>query len=174
MISFKEAASLTSSLLARKGSAVPAVLALSPLSVVPHPVVTPAPQPAPVMPQAAASPQPPTPPLSTLPTQPKPMAQMDGWRSPPPFQPARPPQGKPDVKVGGGPKGRPPRSTSGKGAKVSLRLDDERHRKLRLAAVHQQLSGQQILLAALDAYLAKCAGTVMEGNCVCINRGPAS
>ena len=167
MISFKEAASLTGSLLARKGSAVPAALALSPLAVMQHPAMAalpPAPGPALPMPVAARMP------LLLRPT-----PQMEGWRSPPPFQPAprapaRPEAKAPEAKTAGGPKEPPSRRGSGKSAKVSLRLDDERHRKLRLASVHQQLSGQQILLKALDAYLADCAPVVMDGNCVCINR----
>src|SRR5262249_49523074 len=152
MISFKEAASLTGSLLARKGSAVPAALALSPLAVLPHaaiahpapPVAMAAPMAAPMaaMPSPAAAPAPHAAPASaTAGSALRLTAQMESWRSPPPFRPARPPVDKPAAKAGG-PKEPPSRRGRGKTAKVSLRLDDERHRKLRLASVHQQLSGQ--------------------------------
>ena len=180
MISFKEAASLTGSLLARKGSAVPAAIALSPLAVLPHAAIA---QPAPPVAMAAPMAAMPSPAATTAPQATsasaiagsalRPTAQMESWRSPPPFQPARPPVGKPMAKAGG-PKEPPSRRGPGKTAKVSLRLDDERHRKLRLASVHQQLSGQQILLKALDAYLATYAPAAMDGNCVCINRAPAA
>jgi hypothetical protein len=42
-------------------------------------------------------------------------------------------------------------------ARVSLRLDDGRHRRLRLAAIHLDASLQQILTHALDQYLAQVA-----------------
>ena len=57
-------------------------------------------------------------------------------------------------------------------AKVSLRLDPERHRKLRLAAVHLGRSGQRILIDALDAHLARCAETIAGGDCACLRRQP--
>lgn len=56
--------------------------------------------------------------------------------------------------------------------KMSLRLDPERHRKLRLATVHLGRSGQRILLDALDAHLARCAETVLAGDCACLQRKP--
>jgi hypothetical protein len=170
MIPFKEAASLTSSLLARKGSAVPAAIALSPLAALSHPALA-AMSHAPLAAPATALHAPGPSAASSVPPA-RPAATVESWRSPPPFQPARPPLGKPEAKAGG-PKEPPSRRGSGKSAKVSLRLDDERHRKLRLASVHQQLSGQQILLKALDAYLTSFAPSAMDGNCVCINGTPA-
>jgi hypothetical protein len=158
MISFKQAASLSSSLLARKGSAVPAALVMSPHALVPHAITAHSVTPPAVAPQPPVS-QPPAP------------ARMEGWLPPPaPSEPAprrrpTPPVGRASTSASEMPPSKP-----GKSAKVSLRLDDERHRKLRLVSVHQHLSGQQILLAALDAYLAKCAGTLMDGNCVCLTR----
>lgn len=56
--------------------------------------------------------------------------------------------------------------------KVSLRLDAERHRKLRLATVHLGRSGQSILLEALDAHLARCADSIVAGDCACLLRKP--
>ncbi|MBV8650750.1 MAG: hypothetical protein JO255_04735 [Alphaproteobacteria bacterium] len=54
------------------------------------------------------------------------------------------------------------------GAKVSLRLDADRHRRLRLLALHQRSSGQKLLLAALDAYLEAAGAAVMDGSCACL------
>ncbi|MBK1670891.1 hypothetical protein CKO28_23040 [Rhodovibrio sodomensis] len=53
-------------------------------------------------------------------------------------------------------------------ARVSLRLDDARHRRLRLAAIHLDASLQQILTHALDQYLAQVAL-----DCPCMARGRA-
>ena len=50
--------------------------------------------------------------------------------------------------------------------RVSLRLDDGRHRRLRLAAIHLDASLQQILTHALDQYLAQVAP-----DCPCMRRG---
>ena len=66
--------------------------------------------------------------------------------------------------------GRPRRRPGG--AKVSLRLDPDRHQRLRIAALHQRRSGQQLLLAALDAYLERSALTVLDGGCACLQRRP--
>jgi hypothetical protein len=51
-------------------------------------------------------------------------------------------------------------------ARVSLRLDDARHRRLRIAAIHLDASLQQILTQALDQYLAQIAP-----DCPCMGRG---
>lgn len=54
--------------------------------------------------------------------------------------------------------------------KLSLRLDPERHLKLKLAAAHQRRSSQAILLDALDAYLATVAPE-LDVNCPCLEDG---
>jgi hypothetical protein len=54
-------------------------------------------------------------------------------------------------------------------ARVSLRLDDARHRRLRLAAIHLDASLQQLLTHALDQYLAQVAP-----DCPCMGRGCTS
>lgn len=59
------------------------------------------------------------------------------------------------------------------GAKVSLRLDADRHRRLRLLALHQRSSGQKLLLAALDAYLDEMSVAVMGGACACLRSRPS-
>ena len=51
-------------------------------------------------------------------------------------------------------------------ARVSLRLDDRRHRRLRIAAVHLDASLQQLLTHALDQYLAQVAP-----DCPCMGHG---
>ncbi|MDZ7711811.1 MAG: hypothetical protein U5L06_01215 [Rhodovibrio sp.] len=54
-------------------------------------------------------------------------------------------------------------------ARVSLRLDEARHRRLRLAAIHLDASLQQILTHALDRYLAQVAP-----DCPCMRPGCVS
>jgi hypothetical protein len=48
-------------------------------------------------------------------------------------------------------------------ARLTLRLDPNRHRRLRLAAVHTERSLQQLMTAALDAYLAG-----LDLDCACV------
>jgi len=50
--------------------------------------------------------------------------------------------------------------------RITLRLDAERHMRLKLAAAHLELSLQDILIAALDAYLAR------EAPCACLAAEP--
>lgn len=65
-------------------------------------------------------------------------------------------------------KAAPPAKPVGSRAKLSVRLDPDRHLRLKLAAAHLQRSSQTIMLEALDAYLAKAAPAI-GGNCVCLN-----
>ena len=51
-------------------------------------------------------------------------------------------------------------------ARISLRLDPARHRRLRLASVHLDASIQDILTAALDAYLSG-----LDLHCPCVEQG---
>jgi hypothetical protein len=53
-------------------------------------------------------------------------------------------------------------------AKLSVRLDQERHLRLKLAAAHLRRSSQTIMLEALDEYLAKVAPAI-GGDCACLN-----
>ena len=46
--------------------------------------------------------------------------------------------------------------------RLTLRLDPERHMRLKLAAAHLDLSLQEILIAALDSHLAR------EAPCACL------
>lgn len=54
-------------------------------------------------------------------------------------------------------------------AAFTLRLDAERHLKLRLASAHANQSAQQIVCAALDKYLADYAPALAGGDCPCRN-----
>jgi hypothetical protein len=180
MIPFKEVAMLTSGLLARKGTAAPASLGLAPYPLN-APVMAPMPAPQPQM----------------QPVQPAPLraaavaaARVESRA------PLRFPAGQVTERPAAEPKEPSPKPVveavapvaeavvpvveevetgevahDGKLAKVSLRLDPVRHLKLRLASAHERRSGQQILLAALDAYLAGVAASV-PGDCACLKRNP--
>jgi hypothetical protein len=50
--------------------------------------------------------------------------------------------------------------------RLTLRLDPERHMRLKLAAAHLDISLQDILIAALDAHLAR------EAPCPCLAADP--
>ncbi|HUZ71672.1 MAG TPA: hypothetical protein VMU87_01695 [Stellaceae bacterium] len=56
-------------------------------------------------------------------------------------------------------------------ARLPLRLDEKRHRRLRLATAHLRKSGQALLLAALDHYLDHVVPTLIEGRCHCLACG---
>ena len=64
------------------------------------------------------------------------------------------------------------RPTDGR-ARLALRLDDARHRRLRLATAHLRQSGQALLLAALDHYLDHVVPTLIDGRCHCLACGEA-
>ena len=141
---YKPIASLSGGLLVRKGGAMPASFVFP---VPEFPV--PEPQPAPRVAARVTAPRAAAPSPHAEP--PRPAAQETPVRA-----------------QGGGPP--PPRR--GGSAKVSLRLDPDRHQRLRIAALHQRRSGQQLLLAALDAYLDRSALTVLDGACTCLQRRP--
>jgi hypothetical protein len=56
----------------------------------------------------------------------------------------------------------------------SLRLDPQRHLRLKLLAAHTQQSLQEILLAALDDHLARHGDGVLDGHCACLSKGELS
>jgi hypothetical protein len=56
-------------------------------------------------------------------------------------------------------------------ARISLRLDDPRHLKLKLTAAHLHKTLQEIAIAALDGYLEQIGPAVMNGNCACLDGG---
>jgi len=55
--------------------------------------------------------------------------------------------------------------------RISLRLDDERHLRLKLTAAHLHKNLQDIVVAALDGYLEQIGPAVMNGNCACLEGG---
>ncbi len=63
-----------------------------------------------------------------------------------------------------------PRPATDVRARVSLRLDEPHHRRLRLAAAHLHKSAQAVLQAALDHYLDHIVPTVIDGRCLCLGR----
>ncbi len=54
--------------------------------------------------------------------------------------------------------------------RVSLRLDPERHLKMKLAAAHGRQSVQDFLVSALDRHLDRIAETLAAGKCGCLTR----
>lgn len=57
----------------------------------------------------------------------------------------------------------------GKRAKLSVRLDPDRHLRLKLAAAHLRRSSQTIMIEALDAFLADMA-PALATDCACLNK----
>ena len=55
-------------------------------------------------------------------------------------------------------------------AKLTLRLDRDRHLKLKLAAAHLRMSAQEILTKALDQFLDDVIPNCVEGGCQCLAR----
>jgi len=55
--------------------------------------------------------------------------------------------------------------------KLSLRLTDQQHLRLKLAAAHLRQSSQTILMAALEDYLARKAPEIGGGDCACLMAG---
>jgi hypothetical protein len=52
--------------------------------------------------------------------------------------------------------------------KLSLRLTEEEHLRLKLAAAHMRESSQTILMMALEDYLKRLAPDVRSGDCACL------
>jgi len=55
--------------------------------------------------------------------------------------------------------------------RLSLRLDDERHLKLKLTAAHLHKKLQDVVIAALDGYFDQVGPAVMNGQCACLEGG---
>jgi hypothetical protein len=55
--------------------------------------------------------------------------------------------------------------------RISLRLDPDRHLKLKLSAAHLHKNLQDVLIAALDSYLDRIGPTVKDGSCACLEGG---
>lgn len=144
------AASLTGSLLARKGAALPAGPHVSGLDALAKDMAHDL---------AANRPvrhDPPTP-VSIAPAQPAPVAAAAPLEQPEDGAPAeavRPSK---------------PRAASGSSGKAALtvRLDPERHFKLRLLSAHINRSSQQIMIDALDAFLQEHGADISPHMCAC-------
>jgi hypothetical protein len=78
----------------------------------------------------------------------------------------------PGAAVAAGPRRRRPSAPDPR-TRISLRLDDERHLKLKLTAAHLHKKLQDIVIAALDGYLDQVGPAVMSGHCVCLDGGCA-
>ena len=52
--------------------------------------------------------------------------------------------------------------------RVPVRLDQARHRRLRLAAAHFHKSAQAVMLSALDHYLDRIVPSALDEHCQCI------
>lgn len=55
--------------------------------------------------------------------------------------------------------------------RLTMRLEEECHRRIRLAAVHLRQSTQRVMLAALDHYLDHVLPTLLANSCRCLERG---
>ncbi len=53
-------------------------------------------------------------------------------------------------------------------ARLTLRLDERRHLRLKLTAAHLQQSLQAVLSEALDRYLDQVSPEMLSNNCVCL------
>jgi len=53
-------------------------------------------------------------------------------------------------------------------ARVSVRLDRDRHFKLKLTAAHLDRSLQDVLIDALDSYLEQIGPEVLRNDCACL------
>jgi len=56
-------------------------------------------------------------------------------------------------------------------ARITIRLDENRHLRLRLTAAHQHDTLQTVLVNALDGYLEQAGRSLMNGDCACLDSG---
>ena len=99
-------------------------------------------------------------------------AAVRGVRAPEPPDASVTPLAEADKAAGSRPRRR--RSAADPRARISLRLDDERHLKLKLTAAHLHKKLQDVVIAALDGYLDQVGPAVMNGNCACLEGGCAA
>lgn len=59
-------------------------------------------------------------------------------------------------------------SAGGERSRVSVRLDRERHLKLKLTAAHLDSSLQDVMTDALDRYLEQLGPEVLRNDCACL------
>lgn len=58
--------------------------------------------------------------------------------------------------------------------RMSLRLDAERHFRLRLAMAHLDRNGRELIVAALDHYLDRVVPGLVQRRCACLEHGAPS
>lgn len=143
------AASLTSGLLARKGAALPAGPHVNGLDAMANDLARDLAASRPVRhdpptPVSITPPPPATPPMAVQPV-PPPSSAADS------VKPVKP---------------RAAAGSSGKAA-LTVRLDPERHFKLRLLSAHTNHSSQQIMIDALDAYISEHGADISPHMCAC-------
>jgi hypothetical protein len=52
--------------------------------------------------------------------------------------------------------------------RISLRIDEARHRRLKLASVHLRVSAQSLVLAAVEHYLDRIVPSLLGNRCPCV------
>lgn len=159
----KSVARLTGSLLARKGFAMPAqesaAYALS--HDLPHEITPPA---RPFSATYARAPEPAPEPAPEIAPEPKPRAAAPVACAAPAEVSATPTPATPTSAA---------HADHGKRVAMTLRLDNDRHLKLRVLSAHSNLSSQEILTAALDDYLARYSAEPGLRHCECLHQGVA-
>lgn len=55
--------------------------------------------------------------------------------------------------------------------RFTLRLNEDQHIRMRLASVHLHMSAQQMVMKALDQYLAETVPHIRGGDCLCMGAG---
>ncbi|MDH3232960.1 MAG: hypothetical protein OEQ29_05495 [Alphaproteobacteria bacterium] len=55
--------------------------------------------------------------------------------------------------------------------RFTLRLSEDQHIRMRLASVHLHMSAQQMVMKALDRYLAETVPHIRGGDCACMDSG---
>jgi hypothetical protein len=52
--------------------------------------------------------------------------------------------------------------------RISFRIDELRHRRLKLASVHLRVSAQSLVLAAVEHYLDRIVPSLLGSHCPCV------
>lgn len=55
--------------------------------------------------------------------------------------------------------------------RFTLRLSEDQHIRMRLASVHLHMSAQQMVMKALDTFLAESVPHIRGGDCLCMESG---
>lgn len=157
----KNFASLTAGLLARKGQARPAIRhAPTAVDLAPQSVW------AGQTPSASRLAPAPTADRIDVGTAPDLPAPRSSAEPEPAIEPAAAEASAPRAPEPAGPRDEQAPPVGGRSA-FTLRLDPDRHLKLRLACAHRNISAQQMVTAALDAWLAEHAPALPDRACPC-------